>query len=320
VEDRVRLSTLQELVEEVKAVYGARVGEKPYALENLVYHPDFRALMSMRYVIKMARSFGVQSDIPQVLSMPLGAIELSLEEMVALYGGMATGQQPRFPGSRFKPGQVAGLLERSEVVEQKHPTHLIQEIRDRHGNILYRANRTLDEVSDSRFARLTVDVLSNVVLHGTGRRAHRALPNVPMAGKTGTTNAFRNAAFLGIVPSRTGLFTLGAYVGYDDNRSMRRSNTVLHGASGALPAWIKTVEGLSDSGLLSTAKTWDEWDEEEDFERVGVDGSSGLPLQFEEVASPSVLVDSDSFGARRLFSPLGKKAQPLNPRQNWRGP
>ena len=143
-------------------------------------------------------------------------------------------------------------------------------------------------------------------------------PKQPMAGKTGTTNAFRNAVW--DCASRAGLYTLGAYVGYDDNRSMRRSNTVLHGASGALPAWIKTVEGLSDSGLLSTAKTWDEWDEEEDFERVGVDGSSGLPLQFEEVDSPSVLVDSDSFGLRRYFAPLGQKTQPLIPRQNWRGP
>jgi membrane peptidoglycan carboxypeptidase len=107
------------------------------------------------------------------------------------------------------------------------------------------------------------DILRNVVRWGTGRRALGKVKigqvAVPVAGKTGTTNSYRNAAFAGFVPKASpdgwvwgNAYTLVTYVGYDDNRSMRRGSIRLQGSDGALPAWISTAQGLADSGLLGT--------------------------------------------------------------------
>jgi membrane peptidoglycan carboxypeptidase len=317
VADRLHLSTIRELEAEVRVLWAVRSHEEPYATENLIFHPDYRALMVMRYVTQLAQAYGIQSELPQVLSMPLGALDISLEEAVSLYRGLSTGTEMRFPGTRYLAGEVAGLLESQEVVAQGHPAHLIEEIRDRHGNILYRARQEEEQIADPRIARLTLDILTNVVAHGTGRRALRALPKVPLAGKTGTTNGFRNAAFLGFVPARDGLYTLGVYVGYDDNRSMRRGNTILHGASGALPAWIGTVQGLQGVGLLGDLALWEDHQTDAAFSYVRVGLASGLP---DPSGEGLVLVEGSDGSPRRYLAALGTERTRLEGAENWLWP
>jgi penicillin-binding protein 1A len=317
VANRLHLSTLRELEAELEALQAMRSHEEPYATENLVFHPDYRALMAMRYVTQLAQAYGVQSDMPQVLSMPLGALDISLEEAVSLYRGLSTGTEMRFPGTRYLGGDVAGLLQSKSVEAQGHPAHLIEEIRDRHGNILYRARQEEKKVSDPRIARLTLDILTNVVSHGTGRRALRALPDIPLAGKTGTTNSFRNAAFLGFLPAKEGLFTLGSYVGYDDNRSMRRGNIVLHGASGALPAWIGTVEGLQKAGLVGELERWEDYQTDAAYSYVRVSEETGRPKQ---AGKGLVLVEGSDGSPRRYFAVLGAERVRLEGTQNWLWP
>ena len=291
--------------------------EDPYSLENLVWHPDFRVLMCMRYMTLLAQAYGVETNIPQVLSMPLGAVDISLEEAVALYGGLASGERWRFPGTQYQNSEVEGLLVGEAVPSLGHATHLIQEIRDRDGRVLYRSRLEAEQVADPTAAALTVDILSNVVQHGTGRRAAAALPDVWLAGKTGTTNGFRNAAFLGVAPSVRSLYTLGAYVGYDDNRSMVRGNTQLHGASGALPAWIGTLEGLGELGMLSS-KDWEGSRRGlDDSSEVAVDGRAGLPDPDGEAL---VLVEGTGGQARRYYAPLGFEREPLEGRYHWMWP
>jgi penicillin-binding protein 1A len=314
---RLHLSTIRELEAELEALQAMRSHEEPYATENLIFHPDYRALMVMRYVTQLAQAYGVQSELPQVLSMPLGALDISLEEAVSLYRGLSTGTEMRFPGTRYLAGEVVGLLESQEVAAQGHPAHLIEEILDRHGNVLYRARQEEDQIADPRIARLTLDILANVVVHGTGRRALRALPLVPMAGKTGTTNGFRNAAFLGFVPAQKGLFTLGVYVGYDDNRSMRRGNTVLHGASGALPAWIGTVEGLQSAGLLGELDLWENYQTDAAYRYVRVSSASGLPDPSGEAL---VLVEGSGGTPQRFLAALGTERSRLAGDQRWLWP
>jgi membrane peptidoglycan carboxypeptidase len=151
------------------------------------------------------------------------------------------------------------------------------------------------------------DVLRNVVRFGTGRRAASALPlggaPLPLAGKTGTTNDYRNAAFLGMVPkvtdgaARWGQgYTVAVYVGYDDNRSMRRGATRVQGASGALPAWLGIARGLASAGLLGTGGA-SEYTPSPGLVRVevapGVEGAPG----------PTALVPE---GYRRMFAPYAE--------------
>jgi len=123
---------------------------------------------------------------------------------------------------------------------------------------------------------LVADVLRNVVVHGTGRRAAGMLGGWPVGGKTGTTNDFKNAAFVGYVPSGSGNpWVLASYVGYDDNRPMVRSGSVLAGANGALPAWIAAIEGFEGADLLGDKP--EEAEVLRGFERAAVAAGTGLP-------------------------------------------
>ena len=187
----------------------------PYDLAFLVHHPDFQLLINMRYIALMAKRLGVEGDLPPVLSLPLGAVELSLEEAVNLYGGLLTGQWVR--ASAEDPRQL----------------RLIDKILDSSGEVLYEASPTPEAVSDPVTGQLVAGILRNVIQNGTGRRARGKIKAgefyVPAIGKTGTTNSYQNAAFCGVVPAEysnrwsleRGL-VIAAYVGYDRPRPMSR--------------------------------------------------------------------------------------------------
>jgi hypothetical protein len=72
----------------------------PYSFEVLQHHPDYRALLSIRYLAAMAHKLGVQEEIPTVLSMPLGAVDISLEEAASIYQGFLGGQLVEQVGDR----------------------------------------------------------------------------------------------------------------------------------------------------------------------------------------------------------------------------
>jgi penicillin-binding protein 1A len=262
VEDRLHVSTLEALDSAVQRRRLARetAGEDAadlYDPELLYWHQDFRVLLGMKYVARMAREYGVRTEVREVLSMPLGASEITLEEATAVYEGLVTGSAWEFPGRARSASALVG----TDVASPPAPTLLIAEIRDVDGNVLYSAEPKERPVASERTGELTADILRNVVRHGTGRRALDAIPAdgapVPVGGKTGTTNDFRNAAFIGFVPKAEGAswsvedgFVVGVYVGYDDNREMDVGNIRLAGASGALPAWLGAASGLWGAGLL----------------------------------------------------------------------
>jgi membrane peptidoglycan carboxypeptidase len=257
VEDRVHVSTLEELEAAYRRQKATRELAGPdapglYDPEVLYWHQDFRVLLSLRYLESLARSYGVASEIQPVLSLPLGANDVTLEEMASVYSGITSGNSWRFPG-------VAA--DGAELASPPSPALLIAEIRDVDDRVMYRATPEPQSVGKPNTGALTADILRNVVRHGTGRRALSAVQAegvpVPLGGKTGTTNDFRNAAFLGFAPGaeddgytlESG-FVVAAYVGYDDNREMKNGRIRLAGASGALPAWIATIDGMQEAGLL----------------------------------------------------------------------
>jgi penicillin-binding protein 1A len=229
----------------------------PYAPEVLYQLQDFRVLLAMKYVAAVAREYGVRTGINEVMSMPLGASEITLEEAAATYAGLVSGQSWQFPGLVWGDGSLM-----SQAVDSPaDPALLIAEIRDVDGRQLYLAKPRPQRVASPEVSGMTADILRNVVLHGTGRRAAAAVLEqgvaVPVGGKTGTTNDFKNVAFVGYAPSWDGDaysvdkgHTVAVYVGYDDNRPMTSGAIRLAGASGALPAWIGVVQGMQASGAL----------------------------------------------------------------------
>lgn len=177
---------------------------------------------------------------------------------------------------------------------------------------------------------MTADILRNVVAYGTGRRAKGAIKvsghDVPLGGKTGTTNEFRNAAFLGFAPALTetgpsdsSSWLVGVYVGYDDNRSMSRRSIRLDGSRGALPAWIQVVRGLAAHGRLGAPQDaprtgWSPMSVE-GLKRVSVEPDiGGLVMEGPAVRGrPSVLTrpPEEQLAARSPAVPLKPVERPV---------
>jgi penicillin-binding protein 1A len=156
-------------------------------------------------VIEYAHRFGITSNIPPYLPIALGSAEITLLEHTAAF--------TTFPndGVRVTPRYIRKVTAYDgRVLEENYP-----EVHD---------------VISARTARTMTTMLREVVLHGTGYQASKL--NYPLAGKTGTTNDFSDAWFMGFSPS----ITCGVWVGFDDkSRSLGSKET---GAMAALPIWI----------------------------------------------------------------------------------
>src|SRR5207237_622886 len=151
-------------------------------------------------VIAAANRRGITSDLAKDASIALGTNEVNLLELASAYAPFAHG------GTGILPYGIA-------------------EIRDSEGRTVYRrAGSGPGPVGAPELVGLMTDMLAGVVAHGTGKSA--ALPR-PAAGKTGTTQEYRDAWFIGY----TADLVAGVWLGNDDNSPMNRVT------GGALPAF-----------------------------------------------------------------------------------
>jgi len=160
--------------------------------------------LGIKTVIEYARRFGITSTLPPYLPVALGAAEVTLFEQTSAYSV--------FPndGVRVAP-------------------RFISKVTDYEGRVLEEDFPDVKDVVNSRTARLMTSMLREVVLHGTAISA--ANIKYPLAGKTGTTNDFTDAWFVGFSPS----LSAGVWIGYDEKKSLGPKET---GALAALPIWI----------------------------------------------------------------------------------
>ncbi|MBT5856036.1 PBP1A family penicillin-binding protein [bacterium] len=145
-------------------------------------------LVGPKRVVEVAHQMGIESDLKPVLSLPLGANEVTMLELVQSYMAIANN------GISIKPTSILKIEDRDGVPLFKH------EIRER-------------KVFDGNTIAALVDMMTGVVNYGTGRNAK--LPR-PMAGKTGTTSDYKDAWFFGFVPQ----IVCATWVGNDDNTPM----------------------------------------------------------------------------------------------------
>jgi penicillin-binding protein 1A len=160
--------------------------------------------LGIKTVIDYAHRFGVTSNIPAYLPVALGSAEITLLEQTSAYSV--------FPndGVRITP-------------------RYITKVTDYEGRVLEEDFPDVKDVISSSTARIMTSMLRDVVQHGTGIAA--ASLKLPLAGKTGTTNDFTDAWFVGFSPSMTS----GVWIGYDEKKSLGSRET---GAHAALPLWI----------------------------------------------------------------------------------
>ncbi|OGL66137.1 MAG: hypothetical protein A3J27_12485 [Candidatus Tectomicrobia bacterium RIFCSPLOWO2_12_FULL_69_37] len=160
--------------------------------------------LGMSRLIGFARSLGIRSEISPTLSSALGASAVTLQEMVAAYSVFAAGGVHRAP-------------------------YAIERVEDGAGRVIYRHRDQPEPAIRPEVAYVVTHMLKSVVEGGTARGA--AVLGRPLAGKTGTTNEFRDNWFIGFTPD----LVAGVWLGFDLPQPMGYGET---GGKNAVPIFV----------------------------------------------------------------------------------
>jgi penicillin-binding protein 1A len=170
------------------------------------------AKLGVQNLIPYVRRFGITSKIEPVLPIALGAADVTLMEMVSAYS--------TFPNDGVR------------VVPQ-----MILRVTDYEGNVLEENLPELRDVIPAETARIMVDLMQEPVRFpgGTSNKAQEL--KRPVAGKTGTTNDFTDAWFIGYTPS----LVAGVWIGFDEKVTLGDKET---GGRDALPIWLDFMKDV----------------------------------------------------------------------------
>jgi penicillin-binding protein 1A len=185
-----------------------------WALEDSRNVPTVRLMAALgpKEVIGYARQMGLTAPLPEYLSIAIGSAEDTLLEMVSAY--------TTFPnqGVRVAPLPILDVV-------------------DREGNVLEQHRAEPHEALRADTAYIMTNLLEGVVQHGTAAAASSL--GWPLGGKTGTTDDYTDAWFVGFDPD----ITLGVWVGFDQKKPIGSNQT---GAVAALPIWTDIMKTWID--------------------------------------------------------------------------
>jgi len=162
--------------------------------------------------VQSAKDMGV-GDVPAVPSLALGSGEVTLQAITAAYAGFIN----------------HGLV--------PHPL-LIRRVEDRDGTVLFETRSSSTRAISDTTAFLMSQMMADVINAGTGARARSLGFTLPAAGKTGTTNDFNDAWFIGFTPK----LATGVWVGFDQPRTILPNGFA---AEVAVPAWAKFMKAAT---------------------------------------------------------------------------
>jgi membrane carboxypeptidase/penicillin-binding protein len=167
-------------------------------------------------MVHTAHLMGIQEDLPNYLPISIGAGEITLLELSSAYAVFADGGVVR-------------------------PAYAIEAVVDNHGNVIYQHAARAQRLMSRAVAFLMTGALQGVLQYGTGASAAKMGLDFAAAGKTGTTEDYRDAYFVGY----TRQLVCGVWVGFDQPQDIG-----LTGAQAALPAWVNfMLESVRQPGL-----------------------------------------------------------------------
>jgi penicillin-binding protein 1A len=267
------------ILQDTPVTYPTGPGQPPYSPHN--YENDFwgpitirRALehsrnvpaiklmdaLGPKQVIGYARRFGLTAPLPPYLPIALGAGDETLLEMTSAY-------------SVF-PNQGVHMVPYS-----------VLKVTDREGNLLEENRPEPQDAIRADTAYVMTTLLRGVVEHGTATKA--ASLNWPIAGKTGTTEDFGDAWFIGFDPD----ITLGVWVGYDQKKPLGRGMT---GAEAALPIWMDIFRTW-----IGDRKDPPKFDAPGNIVFVAIDKTTGAPADGEPGAISEAFIAGTQPGSIR---------------------
>ena len=190
-------------------------------------------------VIELTHKLGVKSEIPAQPSIALGAVDITVEDMVAAYGTFAN------QGVYVKP-------------------QFISRIEDKSGVVIYEPIPESHDVLNKDIAFAVIKLLEGVTETGSGARLRSSYGGNgdnrwtgypysfknPIAGKTGTTQNQSDGWFMGMVPN----LVTGVWVGCEDRSARFKSLTYGQGATAALPVWGYFMKLCYEDANLKVSK------------------------------------------------------------------
>jgi len=229
------------------------------------------------YIRKYAQNMGISSPIHNDLSMVLGSSSLSLYELSRAYALFAN------QGKKFKPIFITKVVDRNGKTLEENPPLFS-----------YQVSAKEEQILSPQTAYLMTNLLQGVVQNGTGWRA-KSLGR-PAAAKTGTTDQFLDAWFIGYTPE---LLT-GVWVGFDEERSLGENET---GSQAASPIWVNFMSKVLKGKPLR------EFPIPEGVEFMKIDPTTGQASSgdeailecFKEGTGPSELLRARSIAATDFF-------------------
>ena len=176
------------------------------ALEQSLNVPAVRLAQTvgLKRIQKLARDLGIRSPLDDNLSVALGSSAVSLLDITSAFGALANG------GLAIPPGPL-------------------QSVATSEGDPLWHTTPERHQAVSPQAAYLTTSLMKGVVSRGTAAKAPLLGLRGVVAGKTGTTDGYRDAWFIGYTPD----LVIGLWVGFDEERPIR-----LSGAQAALPIWV----------------------------------------------------------------------------------
>ena len=180
-------------------------------------------------ISKISKDLGIYDSVPELLSVSLGSNETTLLKLTNAYCVFVNG------GKKVEPILISRIQDRrgktifnSEKRNCKHCDKV--DVKD---DIVPEISNQSDQIISKETAYQITSMLEGVVKRGTGKKLKKL--NLPIAGKTGTTNDNFDAWFIG----STSNLTIGVYVGYDNPKSLGKYET---GSKAALPIFKKFLE------------------------------------------------------------------------------
>ena len=179
------------------------------ALEQSLNVPAVRLAQTvgLKRIHKLARELGIKTPLADNLSIALGTSAVSLLDMASAFSALANG------GLAIPPGAL-------------------QSIATADGDLLWRTTPQRRQAVSPQAAYLMTSLMKGVVSRGTAAKAPLLGLRGMAAGKTGTTDSYRDAWFIGYTPD----IVIGVWVGFDEERTIR-----LSGSQAALPIWVEAA-------------------------------------------------------------------------------
>ena len=203
--------------------------------------------------IRLARSLGISSNLEENLSIALGSSGMTLYELTSAYSAFAN------MGTLIKPAAIRSIKSRS-------------------GEVLFTAVPETTQPITPGTAHIITSLMKSVIQNGTATKV-RALKR-PVAGKTGTTNNYVDAWFMGYTPE----LVTGVWVGKDKDEPLGRNET---GSRVAIPIWLQFMqEALANQPKINFSVP-------KDIQFLKVQSQSGEPAKFGDTDSKFELFSQD---------------------------